>query len=59
VGAQVVLDSGSGPFSPDERFQLVKGKLRGDGTWETKNYRTAEHTISFEIDQGSGPITIR
>ena len=59
LGAQVVLDSGSGPFNPDTRFQLVKGKLHGDGTWETKNYRTAEHTILFEIDQGSGPITIR
>jgi len=27
--------------------------------WETDNYRTAEHAISLEIDQGSGPITIR
>ena len=59
VGARVVLDSGSGPFSPDARFQLVKGKRRGDGTWETDNYDTAEHTITLEIDQGSGPITIR
>lgn len=59
VGARVVLDSGSGPFSPDARFQLVKGKRDGDGTWETDNYRTAEHAISLEIDQGSGPITIR
>jgi hypothetical protein len=59
VGARVELDSGSGPFSPDTRFELVEGKLHGDGTWETKNYRTAEHTILFEIDQGSGPIGIR
>jgi len=59
VGAQVVLDSGSGPFSPNARFQLVKGKRHGDSTWETDNYRTAEHTISLEIDQGSGPISIR
>lgn len=58
VGARVVLDSGSGPFSPDARFQLVEGKRNDDGTWETDNYRTAEHTISLEIDQGSGPITI-
>jgi len=59
VGARVELDSGSGPFSPDARFELVQGKRNGDGTWETDNYRTAEHTISLEIDQGSGPITIR
>jgi len=59
VGARVELDSGSGPFSPDARFQLVEGKRRGDGVWETDNYRTAEHTISLKIDQGSGPITIR
>ena len=59
VGARVELDSGSGPFRPDARFQLVQGKLHGDGTWETDNYRTAEHTITLEIDQGSGPITIR
>jgi len=59
VGAQVVLDAGSGPFNPDTRFQLVEGKRHGDGVWETDNYRTAEHTILFEIDQGSGPVTIR
>jgi hypothetical protein len=59
VGARVELDSGSGPFGPGARFELVKGKLHGDGTWETDNYRTAEHTITLEIDQGSGPITIR
>ena len=58
VGAQVVLDSGSGPFRPDERFRLVEDKRRGDGVWETGNFRTAEHTISLEIDQGSGPISI-
>ena len=59
VSARVVLDSGSGLFRPDARFQLVKGKRSGDSTWETDNYRTAEHTILFEIDQGSGPISIR
>jgi hypothetical protein len=59
VGARVELDSGSGPFSPDARFELVRGKRHGDGTWETDNYRTADHTITLEIDQGSGPITIR
>lgn len=59
VGARVVLDSGSGPFQPDERFRLVKGKRRGDGVWETDNYRTADCTIVLEIDQGSGPISIR
>jgi hypothetical protein len=59
VGARVELDSGSGPFSPDTRFELVRGKRHGDGTWETDNYRTADHTITLEIDQGSGPITIR
>jgi hypothetical protein len=59
VGARVELDSGSGPFSPDARFELVRGKRRGDGTWETNNYGTAEHTISLEIDQGSGPVSIR
>ena len=59
VGARVELDSGSGPFSPDARFELVKGKRRGDGTWETDNYGTAEHSISLEIDQGSGPVSIR
>ena len=58
VGARVVLDSGSGPFRPDAHFQLVQGKLHGDGTWETDNYRTAEYTVLLEIDQGSGPITI-
>ncbi|MFQ5812909.1 MAG: LiaI-LiaF-like domain-containing protein [Anaerolineae bacterium] len=59
VGARVELDSGSGPFSPDARFELMRGRRRGDGTWETGNYDTAEHTITLEIDQGSGPITIR
>jgi len=59
VGARVELDSGSGPFSPGARFDLVKGKRDGDSTWETDNYDTAEHTILFEMDQGSGPISIR
>jgi hypothetical protein len=59
VGARVVLDSGSGPFRPDERFRLVEGERNRDGVWETDNFRTAEHTILLEIDQGSGPISIR
>ena len=58
VGMRVELDAGSGPFNPDERFELVRGKRYGDGVWETDNYRTAEHTITLEIDQGSGPVTI-
>jgi hypothetical protein len=59
VGAQVVLDSGSGSFRPDERFRLVEGERGDDGVWETDNFRTAEHTILLEIDQGSGLISIR
>jgi hypothetical protein len=59
TGAQVVLDSGSGSFHPDERFRLVEGERNRDGVWETDNYRTAEHAISIEIDQGSGSIHIR
>jgi hypothetical protein len=59
VGAEVALDSGSGSFRPDERFRLVEGERRGDGVWETDNFRTVEHTILLEIDQGSGPISIR
>jgi hypothetical protein len=59
VGARVVLDSGSGPFRPDQRFRLVKGERGDDGLWETDNFRTAEHTILMDIDQGSGPISIR
>jgi len=59
AGARVVLDSGSGPFRPDERLRLVEGKRGDDGVWETDSFRTAEHTILMEIDQGSGPINIR
>jgi len=59
VGARVVLDSGSGPFRPDERFRLVKGERGDDGVWETDNFHTAEHTILMDIDQGSGPLSIR
>lgn len=59
VGAAVVLDSGSGPFDPDGRFRLVEGKQGGDGVWETSNFYSAEHTVSLELDQGSGPVTIR
>jgi len=59
VGARVVLDSGSGSFRPDERFRLVEGERDDDGTWETDNFRTAEHTIELRVDQGSGSISIR
>ena len=59
VGARVVLDSGSGSFRPDERFRLVEGERSDDGVWETDNFRTAEHIILMEIDQGSGSIRIR
>ena len=59
VGARVVLDSGSGSFRPDERFRLVEGERGDDSTWETNNFRTAEHTIELRIDQGSGSISIR
>jgi hypothetical protein len=59
VGARVTLDSGSGAFHPDERFRLVEGKRGDDSLWETDNFRTAEHTIMLEIDQGSGAVSIR
>jgi hypothetical protein len=59
VGARIELDSGSGAFRPDARFFLVSGEENGDGVWETENWDTAEHRISFEIDQGSGRIAIR
>ena len=59
VGAQVVLDSGSGPLAAGNRLRLVRGKSRGDGVWETDNFETAEYTITFDIDQGSGPVTFR
>ena len=59
VGALVALDSGSGPFRPDERFRLVEGRRDGDGTWETDNFRTAEHTIVLRLEQGSGSVSIR
>jgi hypothetical protein len=58
VGARVTLDSGSGSFNPDQRFTLVEGERGEDGIWETDNYRTAEHTVQFTIDQGSGSISI-
>jgi hypothetical protein len=59
VGARVDVDSGSGSFKPDGRFQLVAGERGGDGVWETENYDTAEHRVRFEIDQGSGSLSIR
>jgi len=59
VGMRVELDSGSGPFSANSRFELVQGRRTGDGTWETDNYDTAKHTITLEIDQGSGPVRIQ
>lgn len=58
VGAEVDLDSGSGFFDPGDRFRLASGERRGDGVWETDNFDTAEHTIRFEINQGSGAIKI-
>lgn len=58
VGARVELDSGSGSFRPDERFRLVEGKRDGDSVWETRDFDDAEHTITLEIDQGSGSISI-
>jgi len=59
VGARVVLDAGSGSFLPDGRFRLVRGERDGDGTWETDNFDTADHTIVLRIDQGSGAISVR
>jgi hypothetical protein len=59
VGARVVLDSGSGSFHPDERFRLVEGRRNDDGTWETGNFDTAEHSVVLFLDQGSGSISIR
>ena len=58
VGTRVVLDSGSGAFRPDGRFELVSGERGDDGVWETENFDTAEHTIELKIDQGSGAIII-
>jgi hypothetical protein len=59
IGVRVVLQSGSGPFRPSERFSLVSGERDDDGVWETGNWRTADERIELQIDQGSGPITIR
>ena len=59
VGARLVLDSGSGPLAAGSRLRLVRGESRGDGVWETDDLETAEHTISLDIDQGSGPVTFR
>lgn len=59
AGVRVVIDSGTGPFSAGERLRLVEGSQRGDSIWETDNLRSADHTIVLEIDQGSGPVTIR
>jgi hypothetical protein len=58
VGARVELDSGSGSFRPDGRFRLIEGERDDDGVWETQNFDNAEHTITLEIDQGSGSIRI-
>lgn len=59
VGARVNLDSGSGSFQPGERFRLIEGERNDDSVWETDDFRTAEHTVLFYIDQGSGSIRIR
>ena len=59
MAARVDLDKGSGNFRPGPRFELVRGKERGDGVWETDGYSTAADRISINIDMGSGDITIR
>ena len=59
VEAAIVLDSGSGSFNPGSRFTLVDGEWDDDGVWETDGFDSAELTITFTIDQGSGSITIR
>lgn len=56
VGVRVEIESGSGSFQPSERFVFVEGDRDDDGVWETKNFSTAEYTITLEIDQGSGSI---
>ncbi len=58
AGVRVELDSGSGSFRPGGRFVFVEGERGDDGVWETKNFSTAEYTITLEIDQGSGSITL-
>lgn len=58
-GIRVRLDSGSGSFNPGSDFGLVSGERNGDGTWESANYKTAQHTIEMVIDQGSGSISFR
>ncbi len=59
TGVRVDLDSGSGSFNPGNDFDLVSGERRGDGTWESDNYETANYTIDIDIDQGSGSITFK
>ncbi|MDH7487792.1 MAG: DUF5668 domain-containing protein [Anaerolineae bacterium] len=58
MAARVELDKGSGDFRPGPRFQLVRGKERGDGVWETAGYATAANRVSMEIDMGSGLVSI-
>ena len=58
VGVRVVLDSGSGAFRPDARFQMVSGERDDDSVWETENYDTAANTIELHVDQGSGDVRI-
>jgi hypothetical protein len=58
LAARVELDSGSGAFQPDDRFQLD----REDGDveiWETANFESASEWVEIEIDQGSGQIVIQ
>lgn len=59
AGVRVVLDSGSGSFLPAARLSQVQGDKDEDGTWETDNYKTADHKIDLIINQGSGSITLR
>jgi hypothetical protein len=58
VGVRVILESGSGSFRPDQRFQLVEGERHDDGVWETVNSDKAEHIVTLRIDQGSGSVRI-
>jgi len=59
MAARVELDNGSGEFRPGPRLQLVRGKERGDGVWETAGYATAANRVSMEIEMGSGIVSIR
>ena len=55
-GVRAELNSGSGNFNPGELFRVASTDA-DDSIWETTNYRTADYSIMFTIDQGSGSIT--